>query len=320
MDKKGQNKKFPIDPWMIAVGVILIYLFNLGGFQGWVNDMVPGNEPVAPVTPEITGATCQVEDTSVTVSSHSKYAAGTIPSGSAHRYFIEGADQGYVADKGSFTASPGDNVIVILNENATDFYSQKMEFQLPCKGTYRADGGVAAIDTSMDIVTWSSSAVVQSAVATGQEPMDASASYEIPIRVKTTSKYSYGNPDSPGAGNVMCFNFNTTVFNSFALDGATSAPTPQAQAASAGHSSSCYYFPVVANDPEVDDGQFDGTINIETAGTAPQGSNSNTTVVYLYDVAADLDADTLAWINNVEDEDKNDLGDTQSQNATIWVS
>jgi len=319
MNKKGQ--KFKFDPWMIAVGVILLFVFNVGGFGDWVQGMIPGqNEQVTPDQPTPTGATCPVEDTTVTVSSHNKYAAGTTPSGSEHRVFVNGVDNGYTADSGTFTASPGDKVVVILNENATDYYSKKLEFEVPCKGTYSADGGVAAIDTSMDIVTWSSSAVVQSSVSTGQEAMDASATYEIPIRVKTTSKYSYGNPDHNGNGNVMCFQYNTTVFNSFVLDGATSAPTPQAQAASVGHESSCYYFPVIPNDPQADDGQFDGTINIETAGTAPQAANSNTTVVYLYDVAVDLDADTLDWINNVEDEDKNDLGDTQSQNATIWVS
>jgi len=106
-----------------------------------LSDLFGGGQPttIVPTTPGAGAVVpgCTTEDTTVTLSATDKYTAGS--AGTTHRYRINGAPALTVSNKGTFTASPGDN-LEILWGNGTDstYYGDVSFVTIPCKGTYTA--------------------------------------------------------------------------------------------------------------------------------------------------------------------------------------
>lgn len=292
------------DFWTISVILIILYVF-FPPFTGMVNNLTGGLGTSTTTTTVLPELPCPIEDTTVTLTSHDKYAAGTDISNGSHRVFVNGIDKGYTAEDGTFTASPGDKVQVIFGENSTSHYSKIVSKEVACSGTMELVGDLAAYDNSPSFTIWAEDGSVQSSSANA-EAMGADTAYNNEMKIKVTSKKAYGNPDHPGKGNIICFLRNTTTMDSVTLDGAKSAYTPNAANTTGGKQQDCWYFPIIVNDPnDANDGEFIGTVVTDTAATQPTTHDNIT--IHIFDSCVDLDADTLEILYDVQDEDKNAL-------------
>lgn len=73
--------------------------------------------------------------TTVTLSSEDKYSS--VASGGTHRYRLAGATAKTVSDGGTFTASPGQTLQVLLgNASLTSYFGRVKSFIVPCDTTY----------------------------------------------------------------------------------------------------------------------------------------------------------------------------------------
>ncbi len=296
-----------INGWTILVVLLLLYAF-VPAFSGMVNGIFGGLGGGITPTTTAPGVTipCPIEDVTVTISSNNAYSKGTDITDGDHRVFVNGIDKGYTSEDGSVTVSPDDEITVIFGENSTTYYSEVKTKTAPCSGTLEMHGDLAAYDITPTFTIWTEEGQVATTSANAQD-MGSDTIYNNPIRIKTTSKYSIGNPTNPGKGNVLCFHYNSTNFDSVKLDGADSVAIPKNLTGIAKKTASCFSIPVIPNDPNVGtDGTWEGMIISDTAGTEPDQS-SNVSIL-LFDTAVDLDGDTLEIIYGVEDEDKNDLG------------
>ena len=125
-----------------------------------------------------------------------------------------------------------------------------------------------------------------------------------------------GSIKHPGDGNVWCFLAdNTRVKSIEVISGSVqdrkvtvpaappikAAPEPDNLPKDGTNDTDCYYIPPIADNEDLV-----GNLLITT-----DPSNDPTDYLisyYLFDVDLDVDADTLEIINDIQDEDKNDLG------------
>jgi len=313
------NGNGKIDIWVVLVVLLVLYAV-VPAFQNTVNGLLGGiggtgtgggtTLPPAPTLP------CPIEDVTVTVTSFDLYSQNSDITNGSHRVFVGGTDKGYVAEGGSVTVAPENNVKVIFGENSTSHYSVVKEQTAPCAGTLEISAGLVAYDNSPSFTIWTEEGQVQSATANNQS-MATDTVYNNPLRIKSTSKTSLGNPTHPDKGNIVCLQYNRTAYDSMSIDGADPSLTPNAVPAQASYKESCYYIPVIPNDPnDGNDGEWNGEIVTDTSATWVGGTDAQYANVTIYDTDLDLDADTLAIIYGVEDEDKNDIGSLAS-GATI---
>ena len=293
-----------IGGWTVVVVLLILYAI-LPGFQGSVNGFLAGlGLGVAPTVDDGITIPCPIEDVTVTLTSANMFSKGSDITNGSHRVFVNGIDKGYIAEDGTLTASPDDEIKVIFGENSSSAYSVIEDAVAPCSGTFDMDAGLATYDNSPTFTVYDEYDNVNTAAANLQV-MTQDEIYENDLRLKVSTKQAYGNPDHPGKGNILCFQYNETTFDSVKLEGAATSFTPKALTSAASTVSSCFYIPVLANSPtDTSDGEWNGVIVTDTSSTQPATSNVS---IYLYDSCIDLNADTLAIIYDVEDEDKNAL-------------
>jgi hypothetical protein len=91
-------------------------------------------QTVIPVTGGVVSG-CAVEDTTVTLSALNKYTA-TATSGT-HAYRVNNGPKRTVSDAGTFTASPGDSISILWENEATasNYFGKLDTVTVPCKGT-----------------------------------------------------------------------------------------------------------------------------------------------------------------------------------------
>jgi len=318
--------KTKIDWWVIVVIAILAYAFvpSVKNFvDGLTGKAAPTTTTPTTTTPGLISIPCTIEDTTITLDSYNKYAKNTEVTNGSHLVFINEDNLGYYAEGGQPTASPGDTYRIIFGENSTSHYSAVKTGEIGCKGTVTLAMGLAQYDTSPTFTLWTENAQVMSNSVT--QAMDASSTYDIPIKIQATTKFSIGNPNHQGNGNVLCTIYDKSRFDIISVDGATAAPTPNAVAPNTSQSASCYYIPVIPNSPDDNtDGQWTGSLLVDTSANNPDIGQSP--YVYIFDTDVDLDADNLDVIEGVQDETNNDLGvagQTFGQgelNTTLWVS
>src|SRR3990167_338823 len=106
-----------------------------------------------------------------------------------------------------------------------------------------------------------------------------------------TSKQSFGNPDHPGKGNVVCFSYNKSQYDTIKVDGAASAPVPNAVSSGSSNETNCWYVPVIQNSADIADGtkvsnlvvdgKYEGSIIVDTSSTYsdPGVTQGNLTIV-----------------------------------------
>ena len=136
--KSGKNKATgKTFLWIGGIGLLVTLGLPFVGIDllGGLGTTTPGAVTTTGTTPTPTLTTiCAVEDTTVTLSAQNKYTS--VSTGGTHRYRINGSPALTVADAGTLTASPGDN-LEILWGNATDstYYGQVETVTVPCAGT-----------------------------------------------------------------------------------------------------------------------------------------------------------------------------------------
>ena len=299
------NGKGKIGGWTVVVVLLILYAI-LPGFQGSVNGFLAGlGLGVAPTVDDGITIPCPIEDVTVTLTSANMFSKGSDITNGSHRVFVNGIDKGYIAEDGTLTASPDDEIKVIFGENSSSAYSVIEDAVAPCSGTYDMDAALATYDNSPTFTVYDEYNNVNTKDANVQA-MSQDEIYENDLRLKITTKQAYGNPDHPGKGNILCFQYNQT-FDSVKLEGAETSFTPKALTSAANTVSSCFYIPVLANSPtDTSDGEWNGVIVTDTGSNDPSAAGYNITIA-LYDSCIDLHADTLDIIYNVEDEDKNAL-------------
>lgn len=114
---------------MSAVGVIpgLSGPINLGDTFA-----VTGGDNSQGIDVDVTGCDLGTK-TTVTLSAIDKYTS--LATGGTHRYRINGAPAVDIADAGTFTASPEDQITVLwANESKTLYYGEIGEYKVPCAG------------------------------------------------------------------------------------------------------------------------------------------------------------------------------------------
>ncbi len=307
-----------INGWTILVVLLLLYAF-VPAFSGMVNGIFGGLGAAQPASVVPTGPTipCPIEDVTVTISSNNAYSKGSDITDGDHRVFVNGIDKGYKVEDGSITVSPDDEITVIFGENSTTYYSVVQTVTAPCSGTLEMHGDLAAYDVTPTFTIWTEEGQVATTSANAQD-MGSDTIYNNPIRIKSTSKYSIGNPNHPGVGNALCFHYNNTNFDSIKLDGADPVAIPRNLTGISSKTASCFSIPVIPNDPNNgNDGEWNGMIISDTSSTEPDQS-SNVSIL-LFDTAVDLDGDTLEILYGIEDEDKNDLAAGYADIAGVLV-
>lgn len=319
-----------INGWVVLVIALLAYAF-IPGVQNAVNGIFGQVGPApAPTSGGTTSPTiCPIEDTTVQVDTNDKFSKATEASNGSHRIFVDNVDRGYVAEGGTFSVSPGQEYKVILVQNSTGYYPATKTGTVPCRGTLDVSGGVAIYDNSLTFTQWDENGQVITATGSVAVDMSADSVYTLPFKIAVTSKQSFGNPDHVGNGNVLCASYNRTAYDSFKVDGAKTAPVPNQISTGSTNETSCYYIPVIQNDPDVADGTkisellvdgyYTGSWIVDTSSTySDPGANTEGNLSYFaIDTAHDLDASTLAEIFDVEDETNNNLGVLVVQSAVI---
>lgn len=298
-----------INWWVVLVIGILAYAFVpavqtfVDGIFGGVGGGVTPTQPSQPKIP------CPIEDTTVTFNQVNAYAKATAAADGSARVFQNGVDAGYVADGSTKSFSPGDKLTVIYAENssATGYYSDIEEVTVPCSGTLQLQGELADLDVTPTFTFWTEAGEVMSSSVS--ENADTDSAYNFPVRIRATSKYSFSNPGI-SANPLLCIDYNNTLLTKAELLDATSVPVPKQLIT--GNTTVCFEIEPIPNDPtNMDDGEWNGEIYVETATGFDKGNTS----VCVIDADVDLDADTLEIILAVEDEDNNDLGMTLAKST-----
>ena len=238
---------------VVGFGVFLLLAVGLYGTysSGLLGAIIPAFEPaaVAPgVAVPVGGAVCGngicelgenyqncpvdcskpgeycVDEVSLSVSSANMFSAGTaLTGGGYHRLFVDSAgkwvDRGLVAEDGTEKISPKQKIRVIFGENSSAEYSQEVIAYAPCiAGTMDLEGQLCVYDTSPTTTIWLEDGSVMS--STNSQVMGASTDYTLPMRIKASNEHCAGSITHPGKGNVLCFQFNVSLFDDFVIDDA----------------------------------------------------------------------------------------------------
>lgn len=312
--KKQKNKSY------VVLGILLVIGLFTSGIVGELPNLAAGD--TAPLAagdiPAVTTPTtttgdltfCTVEDTTVTLNDENMFAKGTGVTGDgAHRVFLNGFDKGYIADGGSFTASPGNLVRVLFDENSssvsTGAYTNEVIVTVPCDGTLDLTGSVCQYDTSPKVTIYNEDGDAMS--ATVGETMSADSEYTWDFKIRASNNLCAGNINAPGKGNIFCLEYNKTQIDKIeavSIEGVTTiekTSAPESISVAATNETSCFYIPAVG-----DNGIVNGVM-VVTTDAAVNPAEDNITYL-LFDSDLDLDADTLVTVEGVEDEDDNDLG------------
>lgn len=333
-------KGFELNFWTITVIALLAYAF-IPGVQTFVGGIFGGSSGGtggtggsggSGGTGGTGGGTVTICDPSakvtLSVDTNDKFASASDITNGSHRVFVDGLDKGFVSEGGTLTVAPKQKYKVVLGQNSTSHYPVVKEGEVPCSGTLNVGGGLAAMDNSLTFTVWNENGQVLSTTQT--QDVNSNDVLTLPFKIAVTSKQSFGDPDHPGIGNVLCTVYNKTAYDSVKVDGASKAPAPTAVSTGSVNETACYYVPVVQNDPavadgtkvsdKVVDGRYDGNFILDASSTFTSANPGHNVTFTVSDSSVDLDADTLALIFDIEDETNNNLGTDVEQMGTIYTS
>jgi len=129
-------------PKMLVLGLAGVSLVAGLAMAGIIPDfglgLAPGTAVVQQPSSGVTGAStlgCTKEDTTVTLSAVDKYTGASV--GGTHAYSVGTGTLKELADLGTFTADPG-NQITVLYGNGSDssYFSGTLTFTVPCAGAF----------------------------------------------------------------------------------------------------------------------------------------------------------------------------------------
>mgnify|MGYP001562953145 CR=1 FL=1 len=308
-DKKGLAGTGLLVTILAIVGLIVVVMWvaNLAkGFGSGLTVVVDDNGNTVSTAPTVN---VPVEDVTVTFSSWDAYAKGT-NAGSGHFIIQLGNDEAIqVNDDGTRTASPNDKYIVMVGNITTsltantNYYPIVLEGNIPNQGTFTIAAGQYLSGGASQVTFTFKNDVdqVNTAVALG-----ANDNRVVKWIARAADNTCVGNPDT-GKENLMSYTYNNTEFNKVqqlnANGGDQSAVSvPSSITAVTGKRTVSYTFPVFC-----DNAQIERDVRLETGATQPDGTDSNINMT-VSDITWDRNADTLALISDVQDEDNNDIG------------
>ena len=249
-----------------------------------------------------------VEDTTVSFSSWDFYAEAT-NAGTGHFAIKLGNKKAkQYNDDGTDTASPGDAYIVLLGNRTTDliagtnYYPVVKQGAIPDKGDFAIAGGqyLSAGKAQLTFSFFDSNGDTNTVQAMG-----ANDEAKMSWKIEANDNVCIGNPDTGGL-NKASYTYNNTVFSKVASISSTGAElskvaTPTGVNTSSGMTTDTYTFPIICDNADFTQRVLLKSLNVEVNG-------DNDANITIHDVSWDYDADTLALISDVVDEDNNDVG------------
>lgn len=318
----GKSGKQKIDFPVIILGVLALWIILPASIQMNIQNGIAnllGAEVTEPGPGTvIDGSTC-VDPTvkvTMTLNAEDAFAPSTTPGGNA-RVWLNGDDQGLVANGNSLTVSPGDSYVILWAENSTTYYGKTTSGVVPCAGTLRLKEKLYQWETSQPSTTLFNVWNDQGQVGTAAEAA-AGTYYNITLgagdvetvnfEMKGIYKKALGNPDLSGENIVGC-KYNTTAYDDIVLtfDGFDNKEVscPQLITPAASTTWTCFAAPsVVSNEKKV------GKLLIDVDDTVAPSSDSEDIKCYFYDADYDIHSITNAIISGVEDDVDTGLGHT----------
>lgn len=211
--RRSREKVIGVDKNVFGFIALVLGGLLVAGQLGYINLGIEGAVPqsikdtIKPLatqgTPTAGSSTlCAVEDTTVTLSALNKFLQTS--AGGTHRYRINTNAPLTVADAGTFTASPGDSVQVLWeNESRSgSYFSDISSFTVPCKGTYTQTVEVYQNGTlTFDVFNQEGNLIDGNA-----ENETLAAGDTVTLSTKLTGQYQRGFP----YGGVIIAEYNTS--------------------------------------------------------------------------------------------------------------
>jgi len=332
----GKSGKQKIDWPVILLGVLVVWLILPGSAQEGIQNSIADllgmevTEPSVPSVPSAPSAGCvdPTVKTTMTLNAEDAFAPATTPGGD-NRVWINGEDQGLVAQGNSITVSPGDTYVVLWAENSTTYYGKVSKGTVPCTGTLRLKEHLYAWTTSQSSDTLFNVYNEQGQVGSATEA--ASGTYynitlsngdleTVNFEMKGVYKKALGNPNLDGENVVGC-KYNKTAYDDIILEfdnfdnkevSCSNLITPAAS-----YLWTCFAAPsVVSNDKKT------GTLTIDVDDTYAPASDSEDIKCFYYDADYDIHSITNEIISGVVDDVDTGLGHTGNSdwNFTFHVT
>lgn len=258
----------------------------------------PSETPTPGVSPE--GIVCQSSTSPVvTFSMVDKYSPASAQSGWIKVRKVGTTSWTTVANGATYSAAPGDELEYLADYNFTSGYAVYGTYTVPCAETALVEIQTADKYTSGITGTfWNSDGQAGTAQA-----ISAGDVKNVEFRFIGTYKKDYGSSDI--GYNIFNCKVNSTEIDDFAVPGLEGAAKPSMIATTTGFDDYTYKFPVIESN--IKDYKYTASIDADDLVDP-----ANDIVCKLYDTNYDIDADTSAIIQGVQDEDKNNLGLNES--------
>lgn len=272
----------------------------------------------ATVTPAATGCVDPTVKTTMTLDAEDAYAPATRPGGD-NRVWLNGADQGLVANSNSITVSPGDAYVILWAENSTSYYGKVTKGTVPCSGTLRLKEKLYAwVDSKASDTLFN---VYNEQGQVGDAKEAASGTYynitlgagdleTVNFEVKGVYKKAMGNPELAGESMIAC-KYNQTAYDDVLMSlskvGFTNKEVdcPNLATAAASYTWACFAAPSVVSNEKIS-----GSLTIDVDDTYAPSSDSEDIKCFMYDTDYDIHSITNAIISGVEDDLDTGLGHT----------
>jgi hypothetical protein len=295
------NFKKGIATWLIlilVIGGVALFMKNGGSELNASKETESGTGigqcPFGETTVKLSGFDYNNKGTSIT---------------EVHSIFVNGDYYGTLANLGTFTASPGDEVTVLFGNNteaSAGFYATKVTEKIGCVGTKTITGFQKDKVSSVTISLFNSD---DGLINSGSDANEVTASGEetIEMKLKGTSEDFYGEQNV-----IVVFDASSSVFQDVKVSGAKKVSVPSQHTTVASTKAFAYELASI-------DGSAWETYSVVLEATSSEPTLANNISVSLYDNAYFIDAETNEIVMGYEDEDYNDVGFTTAT-GTIYIS
>jgi hypothetical protein len=335
----GKKGKTQIDWPVILLGVLVVYLLFPAQIGGLTNSLAKSLGMEVKETPSGSGAGTGAVNTgacvdptvkvTMTLNAEDAYAPTTVPGGD-NRIWINGKDQGLVAQGSSLTVSPGDDYVILWVSNSTTYYGKVTRGEVPCSGTLRLKEELYPWVNSKASTTlfnvYNEQGQVGTALTTASgtyynASLDAGDVETLKFEIKGVYKYAMSNPELDGDAILAC-KYNQTSYDDLVIDmdGFTDkvVTCPATQLVSAtGFQWKCFAAPSLVSNEKVT-----GSLTVDVDDTYTPDSDANDIYCEIFD--ADYTTHTINGdiISGVEDDVNTNLGHTGTHdwNFTFHVA
>ena len=300
MKTETGNKMAKNEGWIIAGAIIVAVL------------LLNQQEPVTPTpTPTTNGGIdlCKLVDGQASFTGQNLFLSGTALTSDYVRVIRQGSvlDLGLTSmDSGTLATTPKATYKLYFGENTSSAtrYTQVVPYTAPCQdATDDVVGVLCTVDTAPTITVKDEHGSVNTA-GSNTQAIAASDVVDIEVKIKVAADKCYGNPDSPKK-NAICFDYNSTIYDSIKANTPTSAIPYSIGSAKAksGAAISCYEFDLLADTESQ-------TLTVTIDATSTEPASTHNISIWLEDTAFDINQDDLTEIWGFEDESNTNLGQT----------